>query len=149
MSDQFTITEDQKKSFEELKNRTTSPSVIALPRADKPFVLDNDVNAEKQSCVSIQKQDDESLRRVGYFIRTLNDAERNNETTERKYLAIKWALVMLLPYLEGAHFPLRTDYDSLKWIFGPSRNSGKLAYWRLRLYEFSFTVSLLQKEHRR
>lgn len=48
---------------------------------------------------------------------------------------------MLLPYLEGAHFTLCTDHDSLKWLFGPSSTSRKLT--RLRLQELSVAVEYL------
>lgn len=68
-----------------------------------------------------------------YFSLLPNDAERNYNTTEREFLAIIWAVLMLLPYLEGARFTLRTHHDALKLLFGSTSAYGKLARWSLRL----------------
>lgn len=75
--EECTITDDQMRSIDGLKKSLTSLSVLALPRDDKSLVLDTDANAEQLGCVSVQKQDEELLSPVGYFSRTLNDAERS------------------------------------------------------------------------
>lgn len=139
-SEEFNLKDDQTESFEELKNRLTSPPVLALPRSDKHYTLDMDANAEQLGFVLLQEHDDEPSRSLGYFSRKLNDAERNYDTTERECLAIIWAILMLRPYLDGVHFTLRTDHDALKWLFGPASTSGKLARWRIHLREFTFKV---------
>lgn len=72
------------ESFEDLKDLLTSPSVLAVLRADKPFVLDNYVNAKQRGCVLLQEQDKGSVRPIRYFSRTLKDAKRNCEATKRQ-----------------------------------------------------------------
>lgn len=42
------------------------------------------------------------------------EPEANYSTTEREGLSVVWALKKLLPSLEGATFPERTDHDALR-----------------------------------
>ena len=51
-----------------------------------------------------------------------------------------WAVLLLRPYLLMIHFTIRSDNDSLKWMFGTNVKGGKLDRWRLRFQEFDFTV---------
>lgn len=97
--DKNTFTDDQMKNFEELKDRLKSTSVIKLSSTEKTFVFDANANAEQPGCVLLQEYNDESLRPVGYFSRTLNDAERNYGTTQRECVSMLWGVVMLRPYL--------------------------------------------------
>lgn len=101
------------ESLNELKSRLTSPPVLALPRGDKPFILDTDANAEQLGFFLLQEEADKSHRMIGYFSCTVNDAERNYDTAEREHLAIIWAVLMLRTYLESVHFTLQTDQDGL------------------------------------
>lgn len=125
-SEQLTITDYKIKSFEELKNRSTSSYVLTLLRPDKSYVLDTGANAGQLGCVLLKEQDDESFKPVRYFCRALKDAERNYDTTERECHAIIRAVLMLRSSLDGAHFTLPTDHDALKSFFGPASTSGKL-----------------------
>lgn len=43
---------------------------------------------------------------------------------------------MLRPYLEGTHFVVGTDHQSLRWILDLKECTGRLARWRLRLLEY-------------
>jgi len=70
----------------------------------------------------------------------MTDAQRNYTTTEKECLAVFWAITLLRPYLEGTHFTVRTDHDSLTWILSITPSEGRLARWRLRLSEFDFEV---------
>jgi hypothetical protein len=80
--------------------------------------------------------------------RTSNAAERNFSTTEKECLAIVWAILQLLPYLEGKKILIRKDYRSLRWVLNLSNEQGHLARWRLRLLEFDFEVEYSPgKEH--
>jgi RNase H-like domain found in reverse transcriptase len=63
-------------------------------------------------------------------------------------LAIVWAVLQLRPYLEGKHFVIRTDHNSLRWVLNLAEAQGRLARRRLRLLEFDFEVQYAPgKEH--
>ena len=117
-----------------------TPPVLALPKYGRPYTLDTDACDYQVGCVLLQLQEDNTLRPVGYWYRTLTKAEKNYSTTEKECLAIVWAVLMLRPYLEGSKFTLRTDHDSLRWIMNLSDASGRLQRWRLRLSEYEYDV---------
>ena len=104
-------------------------------------MLDTDASQGKIGCALLQLDaDGDTLHPVGYWSRTLNDAERNYSTTERECLAVVWAVLLLRAYLEGRKFTVRTDHNSLRWILNMTSAEGRLARWRLRLAEFEFDV---------
>ena len=77
---------------------------------------------------------------IGFWSRSLTEAEINYSVGEKECLAVVWAIQVLRPYLDITHFDLYTDHQSLKWIFNLSDASGRLARWRLRLMESDFTI---------
>ena len=61
--------------------------------------------------------------------RSLTQAERNYDTTEKEALAVVWAVKKLRHYLIGVDFELVTDYKALKWLFNRADPEGKLVRW--------------------
>ena len=147
--DEFDLREEQLAAFKTLKEKLQSPSVLALPRAGLPYVLDTDANDTQVGCVLQQKYEDNSLRPIGYYSRTLNDTEKKYDTTERECLGIIWAVLLLRPYLEMERFTLRTDHEALKWLFDDNSKGAKLDRWRLRLQQFDFDVAHLPGKQNR
>lgn len=49
-------------------------------------------------------------------------------------------MLLLRPYLEGRRFIIRTDHAALRWMLHMDGSQGRLARWRLRLAEYSYTV---------
>jgi hypothetical protein len=88
----------------------------------------------------LQEQEDGKLLPYGYYSKTLNSAERNYSTPEKEFLAVVWSILLLRPYLEGTHFTVRSDQVALRWLLSFKDPSGRLARWRLRLFEFDFTI---------
>jgi len=41
-------------------------------------------------------------------------------------------------FLDGHRFPISTDHEALRYIYGITYSSGRLMRWRIRLYEYSF-----------
>lgn len=64
---------------------------------------------------------------MGYWPRSLHDAEKRYETTYRECLAEVWALLLLRTYLEGTSRTIRTDHDSFHLILNMAGNRGKIA----------------------
>ena len=136
-------TASERSAFEELKERLTSPPVLVLPKRDRPFMIDTDASAYQLGAVLLQQQDEANpsvWSPVGYWSKTLNDAERNYSATERECFAVVWAITTLRPYIEGARFTIRTDHDALRWLMTLTDSSGRLTRWRLRLLEFDFEI---------
>ena len=82
-------TEDQVKSFEDLKAALCSPPILALPMRKGPYMLDTDSSAYQAGVVLLQQQDDKnpkSCATIGYWSRSLNPAERKYTASERECL---------------------------------------------------------------
>jgi hypothetical protein len=142
------LSEEQLASFETLRTRLLDPPILALPRAEGLFILDTDASQETIGCCLFQEQVGGTRHPVGYWSRGLKSVEQNYATTEKECLAIVWAVMQLRPYLEGKHFVIRTDHNSLRWVLNLSDAHGRLARWRLRLLEFDFEVQYAPgKEH--
>jgi RNase H-like domain found in reverse transcriptase len=91
-------------AFTELRDRLLTPQVLALPRTAGRLWLDTDASDRQLGCYLLQDQPDGKPLPLGYWSRTLNSVEQNYSTTEKKCLAIVWAVTHLRPYLEGAEF---------------------------------------------
>ena len=133
-------TDEELEAFETLKQRMTSPPVLALPRHGKPYIVDTDASAYQLGCALLQEQDDETYKPVGYWSYSLNDTERNYSPTERECYSVVWSVTTLRPYIEGTKFTIRTDHDALRWLMTLTESTGRLTRWRLRLSEFDFVI---------
>ena len=132
--------DEQLRAFETLKERLTSPPVLALPKIGRPYVVDTDASAYQLGCALLQQQDVDVWKPVGYWSYTLTDTERDYSPTERECYAVVWAVTTLRPYLEGVRFTVRTDHDCLRWLMNLTESTGRLTRWRLRLSEFDFEI---------
>lgn len=80
------------------------------------------------------------MRLRGYWSRILAEPERKLATSHKKCLAVVWSVLLLRSYLKGSSFTVRTDHDVGKWLLKITEAAGRLARWRLRLWEFDFKV---------
>ena len=134
-----TLRPDAEDAFKALKRALTTTPVLALPRADAHSRLETDACDRQVGCVLLQMQPDGEYKPVGFWSRSLCAAERNYDTSERECLAVVWAVQLLRPCLEGTKFTIRTDHKALKWILDMKDSTGRLARWRLKLYNFDLT----------
>lgn len=61
--------------------------------------------------------------------------------THGEFLAVIWAVLMLITYVEARRFTIRTDHDALRWIL--NMENVKLSRWLLRLQVIALYVVLL------
>ena len=137
--DSFELNEEQMKSFHKFIDIICSPPVLALPTRNLPYILDTDASAYGLGATLFQVHDD-GKKPIGFWSRSLKDAEKSYSATERECLAVVWALQTLRPYLLYEEFTVFTDHDSLTWLYNVTEPSGKLTRWRLRLAEFHFAI---------
>ena len=138
--DSFECNEDQLTSFRKLIDAILSPEILALPKAGLPYSLDTDASKYQVGCALFQEHPDGTRRPIGFWSRSLNNAEKNYSASERECLAVVWALKILRPYLMYEKFTVYTDHAALRWLLTICEPSGRLMRWRLRLAEFDFNV---------
>lgn len=134
------LTTFQREAFDILKQRITSPSVLALPKSGPPYPLHCDASTYSLGCALLQKQPDGTLRPVGYWFYSLNETERDYHVTERECCAVVCATTSLHPYMEGTRFTVCTDRGALLWLMALLESSGRLTRWRLRVAELYSTI---------
>lgn len=70
----------------------------------------------------------------------LNGAERNYSATELECLAVVWGIRRMRGYLEGYHFTVITDHQSLKWLQRIEEPTGRLGRWMFEFQQYEFDV---------
>ena len=136
-------TKEQLRSFEDLKARLTVPPTLALPKANRSYLINTDASAYAIGAVLLQQQDKDdptSWATVGYWSKTLTNDQRNYSATERECYAVVRATLSLTPYIEGTKFVVRTDHNALRWMMTTNDPRGRLMRWRLRLMEFDYEI---------
>ena len=140
MPDKFELDQSQLEAFRTLVDAVVSPKVLALPVTGLPYSVDTDACDYGVGCALFQTHPDGTRRPIGFWSRTLEEAERNYAIPERECLAVMFALKTLRPYIMYEKFVLHTDQESLSWLLNIQDPSGRLMRWRLRLAEFDFEV---------
>ena len=128
-------TEETLEAFERLKSALVTPPVLQLPDPAKEYSLDTDASAHQVGCALFQHADP-----IGFWSRSLTDAEKNYSAAEREALAIIFAVQTLHPYVWGRRFTVYTDHQALRWVFNLDDPTGRLSRWALRLQDFDFVV---------
>ena len=109
-------TKDQLNAFENLKDRLTSPPVLALRKSGMSYRLDTDSSDYQLGCTLLQEQEDDVWHPVGYLSKLLNETERRYSPTERECYAIVWAMRPLRLYLEGVRFKVGKGGAAHRWM---------------------------------
>jgi hypothetical protein len=77
---------------------------------------------------------------IAYGSRKLSKSERNYCVTRRELLAIVVFIKQFRHYLMGRPFTVRTDHNSLRWLFSFKDPDGQVARWLERLSMFEFDI---------
>lgn len=107
------LNEKELQSTKLVKSSPISPPVLALPDLTGHLTIDTDACDVQVGCALLRKQPDKTVEQIGYWSRSLTDAKRRYDMTQRESLATAWAVFLLHPYLENTIFTIRTDYDSI------------------------------------
>ena len=77
---------------------------------------------------------------VYYASKTLNEAQSNYTTIEKKLLAIVYVLDKFRAYLEGSFIVIFTDHSTLKYLLIKKDAKARLIWWVLLLQEFNLQI---------
>ena len=101
--------ENCQTAFDLLKQKVTSPPVLAYPDFSKPFILQTDSSEFALGAVLMNHD----RHPVAFLSRGLKKAEKNYHITDKELLAIVWSVKQLEKYLFGQKFVVQTDHRAL------------------------------------
>jgi hypothetical protein len=99
-------------SFQELKKRLTTASVLTMPDMEKLFSIYCDASGQGLGCVLMQ-----DVHVVAYASRQLRKHEEKYPTHDLELAAVVHALKIWRHYIIGKRCEVYSDHKSLKYIF--------------------------------
>lgn len=114
----FNLGLEQKKVFQELKAKLSSPTTLGYFDKDAPTQVVEDGSPVGRGAVFTQTQKD-GQRVIGSASHSLSETERRYSQTEREALALVWACEKFYTHVYGISLELITDHKHLEVIHGP------------------------------
>ncbi|OWZ11648.1 LOW QUALITY PROTEIN: polyprotein [Phytophthora megakarya] len=128
-NERIDLTPKQLEAFRELKQRLTSPPILAHPDSSLPFHVKTDASDYAVGGYLFQLDVDGHERIIAYGGRKLNTAERMYSTREKELLAALHAMRTWKPYLIDKPFYIDTDHRTLESLLQQTTCSQRLARW--------------------
>ena len=132
----FRWTKDKIDALAAMKQAFCDAGILIHPDFKKKFILSTDASLVGIGAVVEQELNGE-LRPVRFSSKSLNDAQRNWDTTERECWSVVYHLKEFRHLLLGNLEKVVTDHNALKWLIHKSDATGKLARWQASLVEYN------------
>lgn len=127
--DPIDVDEKQLNTLSTFIKKICSPPILDLQLLNLPYSVDTDASTYGIGCTMFQINEDGTLKQIGYWSRSVNDAEFNYSAPEHEFLAVVWELQTLRPYLQYETFTVYTNHNALNWLFNITEPSGSLTCW--------------------
>ncbi|VVA41320.1 PREDICTED: retrotransposon, partial [Prunus dulcis] len=131
----FEWSDECEKSFNELKTRLTTASVLALLDDSGNFVIYSDASQQGLGCVLMQHG-----RVIAYASRQLKKHELNYPVHDLELAAIVFALKIWRHYLYEATCQIFTDHKSLKYLFTQKELNLRQRRWLELIKDYDCTI---------
>jgi hypothetical protein len=135
----FQWTEECESSFQQLKQLLTSAPILRIADPNKDYVVCTD--ACKEGLGGVLSQEGFV---VCYESRKLKEHEKNYATHDLELAAVVHALRKWRHYLMGKKFELRTDHNSLKYLFDQPTLNARQIRWLEFLCEYDFDIRYIK-----
>uniref|UniRef100_A0A914DN60 RNA-directed DNA polymerase n=1 Tax=Acrobeloides nanus TaxID=290746 RepID=A0A914DN60_9BILA len=137
----FSWSEEQQKSFENLKTLFTKPPILRKPNYDAPFHLFTDASQIGQASTLLQIDDiTKCYYVVAFFSRLLTDPEKRLPATHNELGAIVRSLRHFRGLLYLAKIIIHTDHKPLIYLFNKASTSAKLSRYLLEIQDHDIHV---------
>nr|KYP48409.1 Retrovirus-related Pol polyprotein from transposon opus [Cajanus cajan] len=137
MKSPSTLKEECEESFQQFKQRLSSPPVLSKPFANSDMIAYLAVSSHSVSAVLIQ-ENQEGQQPVYFTSRTLQDAERRYQLIEKVALALVYTARRLRQYFQSHRVVVRTDCPIEKVLRKPEL-AGRMMVWSVELSEFDIS----------
>ena len=134
-------TKECQSAFEHLKQLCSQTPILAYANYQRPFKLHADASENGFGAVLYQRQDDNTEHVIAYASRTLYKSERNYDTQNLEFLALKWSITERFhEYLYGGHFEVYTDNNPLTYILTTAKLDATGQRWVASLANYNFKI---------
>ncbi|KAM2118243.1 hypothetical protein ACFX1R_011686 [Malus domestica] len=127
------------QAFDHLKSIMISPQVLALPNFSQPFELECDASGYGIEAVLQQ-----GGRPIAFTSQTLGPRNQALSTYERELIAIVYAVKKWQNYLQGRHFVIKTDHNSLKYFLSQRASTPFQQKWVSKLMGYDYEIQYKQ-----
>ncbi|CAF4042942.1 unnamed protein product, partial [Rotaria sp. Silwood1] len=135
----ITLTNEEIKAFEQLKNFLATDLVLRLPNNRFPFKVQTDASDEGIGAVLLQIYPDGD-RPIAYLSKKLTPAQRKWSPMEQECYAFICALDKWHNYLSEIKFTWETDHKALTQLNQKAQLNKRCERWRLKILEYDFKV---------
>lgn len=136
----FVWSEEQQKSFEQLKQLLITRPNLAIYDPDLPTEVHTDASKVGLGGVLMQKQKDGNTKVVMYYSRQTTKEEMRYHSYEQETLAVVCALKYFRVYLVGVKFKILTDCNAFRLTLTKRDINPRIGRWWLAIQEFDFEV---------
>lgn len=113
--------------------------MLALPRFDKPFVVETDASGTSIGVVLMKEG-----HPIAYISRHLKEIQLHLSIYENELLTVVFAVQKWRHYLLTRHFVIKTDQKSLKFLLDQRLNTPIQQQWLPKLLEFDYEIQYRQ-----
>ena len=131
----FVWTEEQQSAFEELKDKLSSPPVLAFPDFSQPFYVVTDASSIGIGACLMQLYGTR-YRPIAYYSRKLRPAERNYSVTDQESLAVVESLKNFRYIVYGNKVTVFTDHMAVLELLKNPHTSGRRARWFVTIQDY-------------
>jgi len=133
---------EEQNAFDALKKRVTTEPVLAHAKLDDQFELEVDASGYAVGVVPLERKEDGKKHPIGYYLATLNEAQRNYDIYDLELLAIVMALKNWRPLLAGSPHKIiiYSDHLNLQYWRLPQRILQRVAREVLELSKYDFEI---------
>ncbi|KAL4309853.1 hypothetical protein GQ457_01G017270 [Hibiscus cannabinus] len=131
----FNWSENQQRSFDQLKQALTHAPVLVQPESGKEFTVYSDASHSGLGCVLMQNENV-----VAYASRQLKPHELNYPTHDLELAAIVFALKIWRHYLYGEKCHMFTDHKSLKYLLTQKDLNLRQRRWMELLKDYDLVI---------
>lgn len=114
------------------REESISLLILTISHAEEQITLYTAAFEAQAWLVFFQEELDEKADPIGNCSSSLTSSERVYNTTQRECLAISWALLILLPYLDNTRLTIGTDHGWPMWMLSFSDAFRRLVQCRSR-----------------
>lgn len=133
--DKFKWHHTAQEAFLQLKEALTQSLVLALPDANKTFIVETDASGYGIGTVLMQEG-----HPIAFISKALSPRHAAMSVYDKELLAIVQAVTKWSQYLLGRRFIIRTDQRALKYLMEQKLHTNSQLLWLTKLMPFDYSI---------